>query len=52
MIDGKEMQLDGSTLKGGSLTVDAGALLLSVFHGGTVNLGGGTVVNVEGRPVA
>ena len=45
VIDAKRMQLDGSTLFGGALTIAAGGLLVSVFQGGTVALAGGTVVN-------
>ncbi|HEY2177442.1 MAG TPA: hypothetical protein VGH15_02575, partial [Caulobacteraceae bacterium] len=52
VIDGKILQLDNATLAGGSLTVNAGAMLRSVFHSATINLGGGTVSNagtIEGR---
>ncbi|HEY2179538.1 MAG TPA: hypothetical protein VGH15_13235 [Caulobacteraceae bacterium] len=46
VVDGKKVQLDNSTLRSGALTISAHALLQSVIHGGTVNLGGGTVVNL------
>ncbi|HEY2178608.1 MAG TPA: hypothetical protein VGH15_08495, partial [Caulobacteraceae bacterium] len=52
VFDSSTIQLDNATLAGGALTVNAGAMLRSVFHSATINLGGGTVSNagtIEGR---
>ncbi|HXV01078.1 MAG TPA: hypothetical protein VG166_11320, partial [Caulobacteraceae bacterium] len=43
--DGHTMRLDNATIEGGVLTIGSGALLSVAHHGGTVNLGGGTVSN-------
>jgi hypothetical protein len=45
IIDGKRLWLDTSTLKGGSLTIDAGASLKSGKGASSVFLAGGTVTN-------
>ena len=45
VVDSRQIQLDNSTLTGGSLSVDAGGKLVSGKQGGTVSLGGATVTN-------
>jgi hypothetical protein len=45
IVDGKRLWLDTSTLKGGSLTIDAGASLKPGKGASSINLGSGTVTN-------